>query len=241
MSKSKTENTRNLPEKPGFSPGISPWVLTGDKLMLVPMTMDHCHDLHAAMFGKAEVMKYAGPGKAYTMDEYMPIHEHRLNGNLLSKYNKNTGRLSLFSWTIITHEGMAGQFNIFKKKEKTELAFAIFPSQQGRGLARRASELVIEYLARETPLIATAHPANIASAKTLESIHYPDGKFAFFRDPKRQKVPNVYGPNQPRDYFISQKSAPLKFFSFYKGKMQIIDPEKAGHSENSEGAQINSI
>lgn len=225
VQSSKTANNKMVHVNSSFSLDMSPYVLTGDVLMLIPLMPDHCRDLHAAMFGDPGVMRYVGTGKCFTIDEYIPIHSEHLKQNQASEYNKNTGHLSFFTWTIITHEGMAGRFRIFKTEGKTEFAFSLFPSQQGRGLARRASELAVKYLGEETSLVATAHPENIASSKTLESIHYPDGKFVFFRDPTRQNVANAKGPNQPRDFFLSRKPDPLLFFSFYKDRRVHVDDQ----------------
>lgn len=103
--------------------------------------------------------------------------------------NQCAGQLSKFTWTIITKDGIAGRLNIFPTEGRTELAFCISPTQQGRALARRASELVIASADEETSFIATAHPQNKASSKTLEQVRYSDGRFVFFRDPQATKRP----------------------------------------------------
>ncbi len=182
---------------------------------------DHRYKLYAEIFSQPQVMQYFGTGKSFTFDEYTSIHLDRAKQNLTLQYDQYTGCSSRFTWTIITHEGIAGRLNIFPTEGRTELGFCISPTQQGRALARRASELVIAYMGEETPFIATAHPLNKASSKTLEQLHYPDGKFVFFRDPQRQNVPNKYGTNQPRDYFLSQRENKFSFFSFSRGLVHI--------------------
>jgi RimJ/RimL family protein N-acetyltransferase len=201
--------------------GFAPYSLTGEQLMMIPLMPDHQHKLYADIFSQPQVMQYFGTGKNFTFDEYTLLHLDRAKQNLTPQYDQCTGRLARFTWTIITNGGIAGRLNIFLTEGRTELAFCISPAQQGRALARRASELVIAYLGEETSFIATAHPQNKASAKTLEQVHYPDGKFVFFRDPQRQNVPNKYGVNQPRDYFLSQKQNKFSFFSFIKGQVRI--------------------
>ncbi len=201
--------------------GLAPYALTGVYLMMIPLMPDHRYKLYAEIFSQPQIMQYFGTGKSFTFDKYTPVHLDRAKQNLALQYDKYTGRLSRFTWTIITYDGIAGRLNIFPTEGRTELAFCISPTQQGRALARRASELVIAYMGEETPYIATAHPLNKASSKTLEQIHYPDGEFVFSRDPQRQNVPNKYGTNQPRDYFLSQRENKFSFFSFNRGLVPI--------------------
>jgi RimJ/RimL family protein N-acetyltransferase len=207
-------------ERP-LSNGYAPYALTGENLVMIPLMPDHRYQLHADIFSQPQVMQYFGEGKNYSFDEYTTIHLGRVSRNQYPEYNKDTGHLSRFNWTIITHEGIAGRINIFPTEERTEMAFCISPAQQGRALARRASELVIAHTGEETAYIATAHPKNKASSKTLEQVHYPDGKFVFFRDSKRQNVPNKYGINQPRDYFLSKNQNEFSFFSFTRGEVHV--------------------
>lgn len=218
-------------ERP-ISGGFAPYVLTGEYVMMIPLMPDHRFKLHAEIFSQPQVMQYFGTGKSFTFDEYTSIHLNRAQ-NLTPQYNQYTGRLSQFTWTIITHDGIAGRLNIFPTEGRTELAFCISPIQQGRSLARRASELVIEYMGEESSFIATAHPLNKASSKTLEKIHYPDGKFVFFRDSQQQNVPNKYGTNQPRDYFLSQRENKFSFFSFSRPHVQIGLSEELKHEEQN--------
>ena len=88
-------------------------------------------------------------------------------------------------------------------------------------------------MGEERSFIATAHPLNKASSKTLEQVHYPDGKFVFFRDPQRQNVPNKYGANQPRDYFLSQRENKFSFFSFSRGHVHIDLSKELEHEEHT--------
>ncbi|MGC1182403.1 GNAT family N-acetyltransferase [Legionella sp.] len=215
-----------------LSCGLAPYALTGDQLMMIPLMPDHRYKLYTEIFSQPQVMQYFGTGKSFTFDEYTSMHIDRAKQNLTLQYDQYTGRLSRFTWTIITHDGIAGRLNIFPTEGRTELAFCISPTQQGRALARRASELVIEYMGEESSFIATAHPLNKASSKTLEQIHYPDGKFVFFRDPQRQNVPNKYGTNQPRDYFLSQRENKFSFFSFNRG-LVCIDSSKELQQKNT--------
>jgi RimJ/RimL family protein N-acetyltransferase len=200
---------------------FAPYALTGEELVMIPLMPNHQHKLHTEIFSQQQVMQYFGTGKSFTFDEYTPIHLDRVKQNIKPQYDEHTGRLSRFTWTIITSDGIAGRINIFLTEGRTELAFCISPAQQGRALARRASELVIAYAGEETSYIATAHPQNKASSKTLEQVHYPDGKFVFFKDPQRQNVPNKYGANQPRNYFLSQKQNKFSFFSFIRGHVHV--------------------
>jgi len=213
--------------------GFAPYALTGEQLVMIPLMPDHQHRLHADIFGQPQVMQYFGSGKSFTCDEYTPIHLDRVKQNLTPQYDQYTGRLSRFVWTIITKDGIAGRLNIFPTEGRTELAFCISPTQQGRALARRASELVIAYAGEETSFIATAHPQNKASSKSLEQVHYPDGRFVFFRDPQRQNVPNKYGANQPRDYFLSQRQSKFSFFSFIRGHVCIDTSKELQHEEKA--------
>lgn len=190
---------------------------------MIPVNPDHQSVLHEEIYSQPSVMRYAGTGKSYTQEEFSERIAVYLDRNQCLQRNPNTGCLSLFTWTILTQDGIAGRLNIFPKDNKTELAYCISPKQQGRGLARRASELVIGHLNEETALIATVHPDNLASSKTLEGIRYPDGGFVFFRDPAKQKVPGVYGPNQPRDFFESKNQTCFTFFSFYKDRIISVD------------------
>ena len=185
--------------------GFAPCVLTGEHLMLTPLLPEHRYKLHEEIFSQPQVMKFFGAGKYFTLNAYTAIHMTRAKQNLKLQYDNDTGCLSHFTWTIITHDGIAGRINIFPSEGRTELAFCVSPRQKGRALARRASELVIEYMGDESSFIATAHPLNIASSKTLERIRYQDGQTVFFRDPGRQNVLNKYGKNQSRDYFLSRK------------------------------------
>lgn len=213
--------------------GFAPYTLTGEHLMMIPLMPDHQYKLYAEIFSQPQIMQYFGTGKSFTFDEYTSIHLDRAKQNLTLQHDQYTGRLSRFTWTIITHDGIAGRLNIFPTEGRTELAFCISPTQQGRALARRASELVIAYMGEETPFIATAHPLNKASSKTLEQAHYPDGKFVFFRDPQRQNVANKYGTNQPRDYFLSQRENKFSFFSFSRGLVHLDTSKELQQEEQT--------
>lgn len=212
--------------------GFAPQALTGAQLMMIPLMPNHQYKLYADIFSQPEIMKYFGTGKSFTFDEYTSIHLYRMKQNLTPQYDLYTGCLSQFTWTIITHDGIAGRLNIYSTEGRTELAFCISPTQQGRALARRASELVIAYAGEDASFIATAHPQNKASAKTLEKIRYPDGEFVFFRDPERQNVPNKYGASQPRDYFLSKRNQ-FSFFSFIKGHDVYVDPSQELRQQES--------
>lgn len=227
------EQQTSLPIGRPLAHGFAPHVLTGEKLVMIPLMPDHRYKLHADIFSKPQIMQYFGAGKSFTLEEYTSIHLDRAQQNLTFQYDKYTGHLSRFTWTIITHDGIAGRLNIFPTEGRTELAFCISPAQQGRALARRASELVVAYMGDDASYIATAHPKNKASSKTLEQVHYPDGKFVFFRDAERQNVPNKYGADQPRDYFLSQKQNKFSFFSFIRGEVHIDMSEELQHEGNA--------
>lgn len=214
------EQQKSAIERP-LNCSFAPYALTGEYLTMIPLMPDHRYKLFAEIFSQPHIMQYFGAGKSFTFDEYTSIHLDHAKQNLTLQYDQYTERLSRFIWTIITHDGIAGRLNIFPTEGRTELAFCISPTQQGRALARRASELVIAYMGEETPFIATAHPLNKASSKTLEQLHYPDGKFVFYRDPQRQNVPNKYGTTQPRDYFLSRRKNQFSFFSFNRGLVHI--------------------
>ncbi len=231
LSLAEKQQTSSI-ERP-LSCGFAPYALTGEHLMMIPLMPDHRYKLHEEIFSQPQVMQYFGTGKSFTFEEYSSIHLDRAKQNLTLQYDQYTGHLSRFTWTIITHDGIAGRLNIFPTDGRTELAFCISPAQQGRTLARRASELVIEYMGEESSFIATAHPLNKASSKTLEQIHYPDGKFVFFRDPERQNVPNKYGTNQPRDYFLSQRENKFSFFSFSRGHVHIDLSKELEYEEHN--------
>lgn len=211
--------------------GFAPYVLTSEQLMMIPLMPNHQYKLYTEIFSQPQVMQYFGTGKNFTFDEYTSIHLDHAKQNLTLQYDQYTGRLSQFTWTIITHDGIAGRLNIFPTEGRTELAFCISPTQQGRALARRACESVISHMGEETSFIATAHPLNKGSSKTLEQVHYPDGEFVFFRDPQRQNVPNKYGANQPRDYFLSQRENKFSFFSFTRGYVHIDMSKELQHKE----------
>lgn len=225
------EQQKTSIERP-LTRSFAPYVLMGERLMMMSLIPDHRHKLYAEIFSQSQVMKYCGEGKAFTFDEYTAVHLDYAKKNLTPSYDQ-CGHLSEFTWTIVTHEGIAGQLNIHPSEGRTELAFRISPTQQGKALARRASELVVAYIGEETPYITTAHPLNKASSKTLEQICYPHGERVFFRDPKRQNVPNVYGKNQPRDYFLSQKENKFSFFSFSRGLVHIDTSEKLQQDDYS--------
>lgn len=212
--------------------GYAPYMLSSDHLVMLPYMPDHKDVLHAEIFKNPDVMKYFGEGKAYSFEEYMPIHTRRLQKNLSPQFNPHTGCLLEFTWTIITKHGIAGRFNIFTTGNRIELAFGVCPTQGGRHLARRAGDLLIAYAGEETPFIATAHPQNIGSSKSLEQIRYPNGAFVFHRDPDRQNVPNKYGIQQPRDYFLSQPQNRFSFFSFKRGRVDIILDADGLHAQD---------
>lgn len=209
--------------------GFAPCALANERLMMLPLMPDHQPKLYAEIFSQPQVMSYFGSGKSFTLNEYTSIHLARAKQNMHPKYNQYTGQLTQFTWTIITKEGIAGRLNILPTEERTELAFCIAPAQQGRAIARRASELVVAYLGEETAYIATAHPLNKASSKTLLNVHYPDGESVFVRDPQRQNVPNKYGKNQPRDYFISHRQNKFTFFSFNRGHVHVDMSKESEH------------
>lgn len=218
----KPAGQQNVPsiERP-LAHSFAPHALMGEYLMMIPLMPSHQYNLHADIFSQPQVMRYCGTGSSFTGDEYTSLHLERAKQNLTPQYNQNTSRVTRFTWTIITRDGIAGVLNISPKQGATELAFCISPTQQGRALARRAGELVIAYTGEDTSFIATAHPKNKASATSIERMHYPNGGFVFFRDAKRQNVPNVYGANQPRDYFVSQRQNECSFFSFNKGRIAV--------------------
>lgn len=202
--------------------GYAPYMLTSEHVVMLPYMPDHKDILHAEIFKNPDVMKYFGEGKAYSFEEFMPIHSRRLQKNLSPQFNQHTGCLLEFTWTIITKNGIAGRFNIFTTDGQMELAFGVCPTQGGRNLARRAGDLLTAYAGEETSFIATAHPQNIGSSKSLERIRYPNGTFVFHRDPERQNVANKYGAHQPRDYFLSQPQNRFSFFSFKRGSVDIV-------------------
>lgn len=232
-----TVQQKSLPIERPLANGFSPYAITGEKLVLIPLMPDHQHTLHAEIFGQQQVMQYFGTGKHFSFEEYTPIYLDRVKQNLKPQYDQRTGCLSRFTWTIITNDGIAGRINIFPTEGRTELVFCISPTQQGRALARRASELIIAYIGEETSYIATVHPENTASSKTLEQVHYPDGKFVFFRDPKRQNVSSKYGADQPRDYYLSRSRNEFSFFSFIRGHVH-VDASKELPLEEKRHTQI---
>lgn len=201
--------------------GFAPYALTGEHLAMIPLMPEHQYKLYTDIFSQPKIMKYFTEGRRLTFEEYSPLHLDSAKQNLTPQYALYTGCLSRFTWTIITKDGIAGRFYMFPTEGRTEIGFCLSPAQQGRALARRASELVIAYAGEEASFIATAHPLNKASSKTLEQLHYPDGQFVFFRDPSRQNVPNKYGKDQPRDYFLSQRTSTFSFFSFTRGAVHI--------------------
>lgn len=204
-------------ERP-LAQAFAPYALTSEFLVMIPLMPEHRHKLHADIFSQPQVMHYFGRGKSFTFAEYASIHLAQMRENALSQY---AGCLAPFTWTLITKDGIAGCFYTFATEERVELGFCISPAQQGRAIAHRASELIVAHAEEETSFIATTHPQNKASAKSLEKIRYPDGAFVFFRDPQRQNVRNVYGANQHRDYFLSQKQQGFSFFSFTRGHVHV--------------------
>lgn len=200
---------------------LQPYRIAGDHLMLFAIRPEHLIVLHAEIFSQPNVMKYFGEGRTYELDEFVRIQHKRIKQNSIFMQNENTKYINKFTWTIVTHDGIGGRINIFPYKNDknfTELAVTVSPYQQGRGIGSRASELIVKYLWEETQFMATAHPLNIKSVKMLGRIRFPDGNHVFYRDSEKQNVKNVYGKNQPRDYYKSQRENKFSFFSFNKNK-----------------------
>lgn len=81
----------------------------------------HMDILWKKIFSQAHVMKYFARGKSFTFDEYTPIHLGHARKNL-------TGSFFQFTWTIITHDGIAGRLRVFPSEDgRTEITFFICP------------------------------------------------------------------------------------------------------------------
>lgn len=174
--------------------GIACRALMGDKLFMIPLMPVHRDLLHSALFSQPIMMQYFGTGRTFSLKEYSVLNEKRSYSNL-NNYP------TTFTWVAVTSDGIAGRFNICPSEERVELTICVVPSQSGRNLAVRASNLIVEHLGEETSFIATAHPSNIPSRKTLDKIQYSNGKYVFFPDPTRQKE-EKYG--QIRQFYLSK-------------------------------------
>lgn len=224
------ENKQQL-EKP-LPHTFAPYSIAGERLLLLPLTPQHEMSLYDAIFSQPSVMKYFGRGITYTFAEHSALHQERAKQNLLPARHSGTQQIVKFAWTIMTKDGIAGRINITPAEGRTEIIFCLSPAQQGKGLARQAADLVVAYLGNETGYIATCHPNNVASGKTLLQIRFPDGEYVFERDPERQNVIGKFGPDQKRDYFLSPTRKQFSFFSFNRGKV-IIDLSLEDQNEKS--------
>lgn len=166
--------------------------LASEYVFLLPIKPGD-HRYFSSIFTSQNCMKYFGSGKTQTLEDMEKMNTDRAYRTLLNKES--------FTWTLYTHDGIVGRINIFKSEDRMEIAFCVVPEQSGKALARRGTDCIIDYMGDETQWIATAHPLNFASIKTLESVKKPDGSFVFFKDNNRLNV-EKYG--QVRDYFLSQ-------------------------------------
>lgn len=166
--------------------------IASDKIFLLPIKPSDA-ELLLPIFTSQESMKYFGLGKTQTIEEVKKRNFDLAHRTLLNQFS--------FGWTLYTHDGIVGRINIFKSDNAMELAFCVLPNQKGKGLARRGSECIIDFMREDVTWIATAHPLNIASIKTLEAIQRQDGTFVFFKDLDRQ-CEEKYG--QVRNYYMSK-------------------------------------
>ncbi|CAO4838485.1 MAG: hypothetical protein CNLJKLNK_00034 [Holosporales bacterium] len=166
--------------------------LAGEHVFLLPIKPGD-HVSFSSIFTSQNCMKYFGAGKTQTLAEIEKINTDRAYRTLLNKES--------FTWTLYTHDGIVGRINIFKSDDRMEIAFCVVPEQNGKSLARRGSECIIRFMPDDMQWIATVHPLNFASTKSLETIKKQDGSYVFFKDETRQSV-EKYG--QVRDYFLSQ-------------------------------------
>lgn len=81
-----------------------------------------------------------------------------------------------FFWSLVTHDGVAGQIMIFNIRQPAkypiEIGYWLAPDQRfrGKGLVERGAKLLLPYF--ETNLMATVHPKNSASLKILQNLGF---------------------------------------------------------------------
>lgn len=155
------------------------------------------------VFTNETVMKYFGDGKILNPVEVQE-RTHRHAKNLLRYYGEDkthsllhaserTPNGEFYSWTIITHRGIAGRVTIKIPEEKglmPDLSYCIAPSFGGKGLTTEASSLVLHDIPGNFE--ATVHPENIGSIKVLE-------KLGFKPDISRQNIKKF---GNIRNYYI---------------------------------------
>ena len=124
------------------------------KVYLKPATLDD-RDLLFNWQSQASVRKYSRTNHNISFDEHCHWYENTL---------KNTNR-NLF---IITEqwlggtESPVGMLRLDLQGEQYEVSILICPSQQGRGLAKKALDAIsIDF--KRLPILATVHPENIPS------------------------------------------------------------------------------
>lgn len=149
----------------------------------------------------AEYVQYYGAGKPFSIDEIesrMAGRAYRNLGNVPEELKKYS---PAFIFSVVDHEGVAGEVFYFRPQSeidtgRMEIAYAIAPTRAGRGYAVKASQLVMDYLGGS--FVATAHPNNIGSCRTLE-------KLGFKLDTSRLNDTKKFGENQPRNFYLMDK------------------------------------
>jgi len=139
-------------------------------------------------FTNRENMKYFGNGIPWSKEEV----EERIFRNA----RKNLFQSEICSWSMISHDGIAGCFWVFRTQEvipdikdksaceKAEIVYCVRPGFSGRGLATEAGKMVVNSMLPyfNGVLFATVHPKHKASQSVLE-------KIGLQPDPEKQGVP----------------------------------------------------
>lgn len=134
----------------------------------------------------ANHMKYYWHGKPLSLEETKKYAQTQaINNTVINP--------KMFSWSIITHQGVAGHIMLQMPNEEWHekaLGYFICSGFEGRGLATDASRLAMSFI--EGPYIATVHPLNFGSSSVLK-------KLGFKVDSNRLSVPR-YG--SIRDFYL---------------------------------------
>ncbi len=153
------------------------------------------------MLTNAKYVRYYGTGKSFSIEEIEGRVAGRAGRNLgvfpedLKKYSP------AFIFSVVDHEGIAGEVFYFRPQSEVdagrmEIAYAILPNRAGRSYAVKASQLVMDHLGGS--FVATAHPKNIGSCRTLE-------KLGFILDASRLNDLKKFGEEQPRNFYIMDR------------------------------------
>lgn len=186
---------------------VYPGVLYGKKIWLRP-TFPNDHLSLQDCFMDPDNMKYFQSGKVWSKE--------KIEATLKTCAFLNLVRPKVSSWSIISHDGMAGCFwaapqkqiktlstlgnndldtKKDKEKDEIEIGYNLRPTFSGKGITTEAGEVVLNSMLPyfKGKVFATAHPNNIASQRVLQKIGLePDPCNQNVAMPEYDSVRNYY-------------------------------------------------